>query len=615
MCGIVGFSNLDGAYLQEEGRWVNTIDDMLKEVHHRGNEGTGQYIDACLCMGHTRLVVRDLVTGGQPVKKCVDGNEYVIVYDGEVYNTAEIKKDLSNHGFSFETASDAEVVLSAYIKYGADCANRLNGTYSFAIWDTGGKTLYLCRDRVGVKPLFYTVRNNTLVFGSEIKALFQFPGIKPAIDEKSLREIFGLGPARTPGVGVFQDIHEVLPGHFAIYRDHNFKQTKYWDLTDQQHTDSYEETVEHVSFLVRDAVKRQMVSDVPICSFLSGGIDSSVVTAIAANELAKEGKTLDTFSFDFSGNDQYFQSNAFQPERDRPYVDKMLQAYKTNHTYLECDEASLFGLLYEVVDGKDLPGMADVDASLLYFCRQVKGQSTVALTGECSDEIFSGYPWFHREELLALDAFPWSHNIETRKMFLSEELRGKLDIDGYVRETYEQALRTVPTLMVGDRLEKRRREVSYLTIRWFMTTLLDRMDRMGACAGIEGRAPFADYRILDYVFNVPWEMKSKDGVGKSLLREATKDLLPEELLYRKKSPFPKTYNPRYEQLLVDKLRNILADHNSPLLPLIDAKAVGQFLETPSDYGKPWFGQLMAGPQMMAYLIQVEYWLKKYNVSL
>jgi len=379
MCGIAGFCGFNADYRDNRERFESVLDDMRRAVNRRGPDSNGRYLDENAGLSHARLAIRDVAGGVQPM---VRGGR-VIVYNGELYNTDEIKSDLLNSGFKFETTSDTEVILNAFIHYGEDFAEKLNGIFAFAVWDSGKKRLCLYRDQLGVKPLFYTVKDGELVFGSELKALFAHPGITPVIDINSMREIFGVGPARTPGNGVFKDIYEVLPGHYTVFSKDGLKDKKYWSLQSRPHEKSYSETVNDIAELVTDAIRRQTVSDVPICSLLSGGVDSSIITAVASEYL---GGKLNTFSFDFNGNDEFFTANDFQPERDRPFVDKMLDKYPLNHTYLECGEAELAKTLYDSVDAKDLPGMADIDASLLYFCELVKKSNKVALTGECADE-------------------------------------------------------------------------------------------------------------------------------------------------------------------------------------------------------------------------------------
>jgi len=613
MCGIAGFCDFHADFTQDRDRWLGTLVAMREAVAHRGKDQNGEFLDRNVGFSHARLSIRDLAGGIQPMARRAKGADYVIVYNGEIYNTEELAPELKRKGYVFHTTSDTEVILYSYIEYGPEFVSRLNGIFAFAIWDGRDRRLLLCRDRVGVKPLFYAVKNSTLVFASEIKSLFQHPKITPRADMDSFREIFGIGPARTPGCGVFKDIYEIHPGCFAVFSEDGFSESAYWQLEAAPHTDSYEETVQKVSFLVRDAITRQMVSDVPVCSFLSGGIDSSIVTAVASRFMQEKGGALNTFSFDFSGNDEHFQSNSFQPSRDRPFVDIMLSHYPVNHTYLECDEAMLADMLPQAMRARDLPGMTDIDASLMYFCFLVKKHNKVALTGECADEIFGGYPWFYREELLNADGFPWSKDLSARTVLLDDGFVSALDLEGYVRHRYEESLKMVPHLPGESKAEKRRREISFLNLRWFMATLLERMDRASMSCGLEARVPYADHRIIEYLYNVPWHMKYRGGVEKALLRDACGDLLPQEILTRKKSPYPKTYSPEYERILTEKFRRVLEDRDAPVNIFLDKSKAERFLSSPKDYGKPWFGQLMAAPQMIAYLLQVNEWMKQYNV--
>lgn len=615
MCGIAGFCDFKNDLLQTPEKNEKILTDMHHTLSHRGNDNLGTYLRRHIGLSHARLSIRDIAGGNQPIVRIYQKKEYAIVYNGEIYNTNELIPPLKRAGFSFKTTSDTEVILYAFLHYGPDFVHRLNGIFTFAIWDEDAKQLYLYRDRLGVKPLFTSSLKNGYAFTSEPKALFCHPAITPQLSEDGLKEILAIGPARTSGFGIFANVTEVLPGHYLVIDAQSTRDITYWELSCAEHTDNYADTVEKVSFLVRDSIRRQMVSDVPVCTFLSGGIDSSIVTAVAYNYLRERGETLNTFSFDFKGNDHFFRSNSFQPERDLPYVNIMLDHYPTNHTYLECDELQLADALYTAVDAKDYPGMTDVDASLLYFCALVKTKNKVALTGECADEIFGGYPWFYRPELMNRDGFPWSADIAARTLFLRDEVVSKLQLETYAHERYLTSLAKAPLLSGENEEEKKRRQIAYLNIKWFMQTLLDRMDRTSMYSGLEARVPFADHRIVEYVFNVPWEMKYQNGMEKALLRDATKDLLPKELFVRKKSPYPKTYHPGYEQLLIQRLSAIINDPNAPIAPLIDRQKAIRFMQSPKEYGRPWFGQLMAGPQLMAYFIQMNYWLKKYHLSL
>lgn len=614
MCGIGGFFN-PGADFTKQPSYYNRILDSMNQVQkHRGPDAQGILLEQHGGLAHDRLSIIDLSSGAQPMSRKVNNRLCSIVYNGELYNTKELYDDLLLCGWDFRTKSDTEVILLSYLEYGAEFVDRLNGIFSFAILDTQRDCISLYRDRSGVKPLFYTFAEDTLVFSSEIKGLFSYPGVKPVLDLNGLNEIFSIGPAKTYGCGVFKNVHEVLPGHFLRYDKNQKRDFCYWKLEGREHEDDYKTTVEKTRDLVVDSIKRQMISDVPICTFLSGGIDSSLVSAVCAMELAKQGKQLHTFSFDFTDNDKYFQASGFQPSQDRPYVDKMVSFLDSKHQYLECSIENQTDLLTTSVDAHDLPSMADVDSSMLYFCSQVSSFHKVTLTGECADEIFGGYPWFHKKECFDAHTFPWTMDLSTRKALLSDEFLHDLKMDEYISKTYEKSIAETPRLYTDSPNEKRRREISYLNLKWFMQTLLDRMDRTSMYSGLEARVPFADHRIIEYLFNVPWDMKTRNGVVKGLLRESARNLLPDDILFRKKSPYPKTYDTHYESLLQEKIQSILSDSSSPVLHFLDAKKVEHFLQSPSDYGKPWYGQLMAGPQLLAYLYQINYWLKKYNIE-
>lgn len=612
MCGIAGFFHTKGNFLEEKDYFTSILNTMRESLSHRGNDENGTFLCPHCGLAHARLSIIDLKTGSQPMVRMENGNTCAIVHNGEIYNMKELKEELERKGVSFSTTSDTEVLLAGYMTEGVSFVEKLNGIFAFAIYDEQKDTLFLFRDRLGVKPLFFMMFEDTFLFASELKGLFSYPGNAPAIDKDSLCEIFALGPAKTYGKGVFQNTREVLSGTFLSVSAEGLKEHTYWELNSAPHEDDFEETIEKTAYLIQDAVRLQLLSDVPVCTFLSGGIDSSLVTSISSRLLKEQGIPLSTYSFDFKDNSIHFKSNAFQPSEDRPFVEKMVRYCGTNHTYLECDNDDLIDALYRAVDARDLPCMADVESSLLFFCEQVVKQHKVALTGECADEIFGGYPWFHKQECFDAHTFPWTMDMTPRKLLLKNEVLAELPLEEYARAAYEATIAETPTLDGENATEKRRREIAYLNLKWFMVTLLDRMDRTSMSCGLEARVPFADHRIVEYVWNVPWEMKCPNGLVKGLLRYASTGFLPDAVLYRKKSPYPKTYNPEYEKRLGSMLLDVLEDSSSPLREYVDKEKVWNFLSAPSDYSKPFYGQLMAGPQLLAYLLQVNYWLKKYH---
>lgn len=615
MSGIAGFFNPKENYLVQIDRYEEILKSMSRVLRRRGPDDHGTYLADVCGLAHTRLSVVDLADGHQPMIRQCEGKEFAIVCDGEAYNAKELRDKLGSRGWTFSTKSDAEVLLTAYLEFGPEFVKQVNGVFAMAIWDGAKRRLYFFRDRLGVKPLYYADLDGTVLFASELKGLFSYPGFRPRLSLRGLHEVFSLGPAKTYGQGTFEQVLEVLPGHFLRVDGDGIHDVCYWKLASHPHEDNYARTVERTSHLMQDAICRQMTADVPVCTFLSGGVDSSLVSAVCARELKKQGKQLTTFSFDFVDNQKYFKANAFQPSLDRPYVEKMVEFLGSDHHYLECDHVSQADLLYDSVRAHDLPPMGDVDSSMLYFCSLVKGDSKVALTGECADEIFGGYPWFHKKECFEAETFPWTMDLEARKVLLSDEFLDSLSMDEYVAETYARSVAETPKLDGDSPEEARRREISYLNLKWFMQTLLNRMDRTSMYCGLAARVPFADYRIVEYLWNVPWEMKARQGVVKGLLRDAGLGLVPEEILFRKKSPYPKTYDTHYEILLADRMRELLDDSTAPVMAFLDRQKVERFLACPSDYGKPWYGQLMAGPQMLAYLLQVNYWLKEYRIDI
>lgn len=612
MCGFVGFANL-----KENISSKTNIYNMNESISKRGPDEDGYYYEEHVCLGHKRLIVVDPDGGKQPMSAMKDGNLYTIVYNGQLYNTKDLRSELEENGFTFDSYSDTEVLLKSFIFWKYDVVKKLNGIFSFAIWNSKKNELFLARDHFGVKPLFYTIYNNTLVFASEIKALFKYPSIEAKLDEQSIAELFGIGPARTAGLGIFKNIYEIKPAHFGIFNESGLHIERYWKLESKVHTDNLEKTCDNVRFLLEDSISRQLVSDVPLCTFLSGGLDSSIITLYASKYCKKHNlPPLNTYSVDYVDNDKNFVKTDFQPNSDNYYINLMSEKLNTNHHTVILDTPELASALEDAMIARDFPGMADVDSSLLLFCKNVKQNATVSLTGECADEIFGGYPWFFRADALNSNTFPWSIAITERQNLLNPQIASKVNLKNYIDYRYQESLNEVDILDEDSMETAEKRRISHLTLNWFMQTLLDRSDRMAMYNGFELRVPFCDYRLAEYVWNIPWEMKALHGREKGLLRYIMKDLLPEEIVDRKKSPYPKTWNPTYLATVKDMLTKIMNDSNAPINNLLNRNYILEILETDGKaFTRPWFGQLMTGPQLMAYLCQVNMWLERYNPSI
>lgn len=611
MCGITGIIKYNNNLMNE----IEMIHNMTASLAHRGPDSYGYYYNENVLLGHRRLIILDKNGGHQPLSLKINFNEYTIVFDGEIYNAKDLRIDLIAKGYVFDSHSDVEVVLKSYIEWGIDCIQYFNGVFAFGIWDSKSKELFLARDRIGAKPLFYTQVEDYFIFASEIKALLKHPSVKPVFTENSLLELFSLGPSRINGSGLFKNIYELKPAEYIRFKDNRSYKKIYWKPITNEHNDSIDSTIEQISFLVEDSVRNQLVSDVPLCSFLSGGLDSSALSSIAGKYYKdKDNSRIDTYSIDYEDNDVYFSGDSFQPSNDNIWVNRVSKYINSNHTRVEIEIEDLAHSLMEAAYANDYPGMADIDSSLLLFCKEVKKQHTVALSGECADEIFGGYPWYRNFTDIHYNGFPWNKHIDVRQSFLSENL-SKLDLDEFAHNEYQKSISEIEYLDSEGSYNKGIRRLTYLNYKWFMVTLLTRSDRMSMKSGLQIRVPFADYRIIEYTYNIPWVMKYKDNIEKGLLRTALKDYLPHEIINRKKSPFPKTYHPKYNTILCKLMKEILDKPSSPIGGLININKVNNLINNDLNlFQTPWFGQLMKGSQFIAYLIQLNYFLEKYNVS-
>lgn len=609
MCGIAGW--LDNNINMSDK--LSILNKMSQTLERRGPDENGIYINKGTALIHRRLVVIDRENGKQPMSVKHNGTTYVIIYNGELYNTNSIREELVADGFHFRGHSDTEVVLKAYIKYGKNCAERLNGIFAFAIFNTEDKSVFLCRDKIGVKPLFYYKYNEGILFASEIKAILASSVMKPQINEQGLNEIFFLGPARTPSCGIFKGLNELNPGEYAVYSNGKLEITRYFRIEAKEHTDNEKETIEKTRYLITDAINRQLISDVPLCFFLSGGLDSSIITKTASTYYKehKLGK-INTYSVEYRDNEKYFKRSNFQPNADFEYITLMSRNADTRHREIILENSLLTDALYQSVEARDLPGYVDVDSSLLLFCKEIKKDYTVALSGECADELFGGYPWYHNPKILFEDSFPWSKSQDIRRSIIKKGILQ--NGEEYVRQRYLDTIKQAPKLKSDSKTDSRMREMFYLNFYWFMQCLLERKDRCSMYNGLEVRVPFCDYRLVEYAFNMPWSLKAYKGREKGIVRKAFEDILPNEICWRKKSPYPKTHNPAYFYECSKRVKNIL-NKKTILNELLDKKGIENIILHPDKISSPWYGQLMQAPQILAYIIELDYWFEKYNIEI
>ncbi|WP_204072942.1 asparagine synthase (glutamine-hydrolyzing) [Planotetraspora phitsanulokensis] len=612
MCGISGWVDYERDLQRERG----TSQAMVDTMACRGPDAEGLWLSPHAALGHRRLAIIDIEGGRQPMIAEQDGRPIaVLTYSGEAYNFHELRDELKQRGHRFRTASDTEVVLEAYLEWGEDFVSRLNGMYAFAIWDTRREELLLVRDRMGIKPLYYYPTPTGVLFGSEPKAILANPLVRPVVDADGLRELLAF--VKTPENAVFRGMYEVRPGQIVRIRRGGLSKRRYWQLESREHTDDLETTVRTVRELLDDIITRQLISDVPLCTLLSGGLDSSAVTALAARALEGDGKVR-SFSVDFTGYAENFKPDEMRDTPDTPYVHDLVRHVGSQHADIILDSADLMdpAVRDAVLRARDLPiGIGDMDTSLYLLFKAIRGHSTVALSGESADEVFGGYRWFHDPEAVNAGTFPWLAGVglaghTSRGHFLEEQLLRKLDIPAYRADSYQQAMAEVPLLAGETGLEKRMREVSYLHLTRFVQILLDRKDRMSMAVGLEVRVPFCDHRLVDYVFNAPWSMKTFDGREKSLLRAATGDVLPVSVRDRVKSPYPSTQDPTYELALREETARLLDGGGFAAEPLVDTARVRAIL------AEPMAATSLQGPRAaLEGLLQFNSWLEDYGTRI
>lgn len=610
MCGICG-------YMQKEDiKSSNIIQNMKNSILRRGKSENNIYIKNNVALGHARLSIIDVKNGKQPMEKIIHGKRYVISYNGELYNTQVLKNICVTKGIDFKTECDTEVLLALYIIFGKDMLKYVNGIFAFAIYDEDKKMLFLAKDRLGIKPLFYTLTsNNTFIFSSEIKGILSSNIVSPVLGKNEALELFALGPAHSPGKTYFKNIYELEAGSYIIFKDFKITKEKYWDLEEKKLNDNHEEIVQNVKYLVSDATKRQLVSNVGMSSMLSGGIDSSIVTKVASDNIYN----LNTYSINYEDNDKDFTPNDYQQTKDSDFVKIMVKYLNTSHHDITVTNDELYDYLYDSVISRDMPGMADVDSSMYIFCKEISKHEKVILSGECSDEIFGGYPWFYKEHLKNAKGFPWALSENLRKNLVKDK-NIKENIEDYICLSKNNTLKNINHIS-HDTFENEYKEINYLTIKYFMNTLVERTDRMSMANSLEVRVPFADHRIFEYIYNISAKEKlglnnSSIPIEKAILKEAFKNDIPSSIISRKKSPFPKTYSKYYLKKLENKLNEIIKDEKSRLFELVDKNYVLELLNSHgSDLNENLFGQLMTYPQTIAFLIQIDFWLKAYNIKI
>ncbi|MFD2421279.1 asparagine synthase (glutamine-hydrolyzing) [Amycolatopsis pigmentata] len=575
MCGITGWVSFETDLSRERA----ALDAMTETMACRGPDDSGTWVAPEAALGHRRLAIIDLPGGRQPMSVTTPNGEVAMVYSGETYNFTELRAELIGKGHRFITESDTEVVLHGYLEWGEAVADHLNGMYAFAIWDARDRKLVMIRDRMGIKPFYYHPTRDGVIFGSEPKAILANPRVRKVVDADGFRELFSF--TKAPGWSLWKGMTEVEPGTIVRVDEDGVHTHTYWSLPARPHTDDQETTVARVRELMNDIVERQLVADVPRCVLLSGGLDSSAITGLAAASL---GEQLRTFSVDFVGQEENFTPDEMRDTPDSPFIRDVAKLVGSAHQDVVLDPQALTdpSVRRAMITARDIPsGMGDLDVSLYLLFKAIRAESTVALSGESADEVFGGYRWFHDENVRNAGTFPWmafSTGHDMRGAILREELRKRLDLDSYVSDQYSSAVAAVQHLDGESETDSRMRTFFHLHLTRFVRMLLDRKDRASMAVGLEVRVPFCDHRLVEYVYNTPWSLKTFDGREKSLLRHATKHVLPQSVVDRVKSPYPSTQDPGYAAELQRQAKDILAEPGNPLFDLVDRAWLSDIVE-------------------------------------
>ncbi|MCB9889829.1 MAG: asparagine synthase (glutamine-hydrolyzing) [Planctomycetes bacterium] len=586
MCGICGYLGIDEPGLLER---------MTAALLHRGPDDSGLFFDRDVGLGHRRLSIIDLSGGHQPMTS-PDGN-LVIAFNGEIYNFAELRAELEARGHRFETGSDTEVLLRMYQVHGVDALQRLNGMFAFAVYDRSRRELFLARDRVGIKPLYYVPVGDGLLFASETKALLQHAGWDRSLNTHALRHYLGL--RYVPGDrGLLREVRKLPPGHYLMAREGSIEVRRYWAPPVPEPGDllrcSEEECLDQLAELMQASVQRRLISDVSFGAYLSGGLDSSLIVALMAKLVDKPIKTF-SVGFDYEH-------------------DELTQAAATAKL-LRCDHHELqtrgkdIALLPDVVWHSDDPLGDAISIPMFQLAREAKKQVTVILTGEGGDEVFAGY-LFHKA-MWAAGMYRKLAPSPVRRWLVQPLLsvtpaalmnlafkypahlgaRGKLKVLDYHRMLSQGTLdqgyrhlislfdaRDTQSLFTPEFDERLRADRDYWTPEddprgpefdrmlrlqfghWLPDNMLLRNDKMSMASGIEGRVPFLDHTLIEFAFRLPKKLRLRGMTGKYLLRRLAERLLPRETAQRKKMPFYVPMENYYEQGgFVDMMDELLGE--------------------------------------------------------
>ncbi|MFF5211995.1 asparagine synthase (glutamine-hydrolyzing) [Streptosporangium sp. NPDC000396] len=593
---------------------------QLGELAWRGADGEGLWSSPRAVLGHRRRAALDLGGSRQPMVADIGGEPAaVLAFDGEIYNYRQLREELRALGHGFHTEGDTEVLLHAYLEWGERCPEHLDGMFAFALWDARIERLLLVRDRLGVKPLFYHPTETGVVFGSEPKAILAHPLVEAVVDADGLRELLAF--TSTVGRAVVRGMRRVRPGEIVAVTRAGQSERRYWQLAARPHTDDLDTTVRRVREMLEHSVTQQLDADVPVGVLLSGGIDSSTMAALAARVLRERGgEVLRTFTVGYTGG----MANGPGPMRsaeDAPYARQVAEHIGSAHEFVELDSGAVTDPVLRrtaVRAQQDMPVAApQFPASLRVLARRISDKVSVVLAGEQADTVFASFMGMNDPAVVAAGTYPWiaatAHHLPPNGLgtgLFGAELLKELDVPGYCADTYRDELAGVPLLDGESPAERRMREIYFLHLQGWQEFGCALDDGVSLAGGVELRWPYCDHQLVQYLFNVPWAMKTFDGKPKSLLRAAAADLLPDSVLEREPSQFPTGRDPAYAPLLRAELDRVLSDPASPVLPLLDLAEARALLARPVDPRRAW-----RDLTDMEMVLQTNQWLDQYRIRI
>lgn len=605
MAGIAGMVSTDEEILQKS---VN-ICAMSDAIRARGSIAAGYFFSS-------RAALLQRSNASDPVRRTdhaselvVEGKTYVILLDGTIFNLKELVRDLSSEGTLAGNTGGPELLVHAYVKWKEDFIKRLNGSFAFALWVQEDDVLILARDHLGTRPLYYTLSGKMLIFASDIKGITCLPFFDTALDVEGLAELICLSPRHTPGSGLLKGIRQVRPGHYVRFSRDGLSTVRYWKIENKDHEDDFFKTLETVRELVIDSVKRQVQSDVPLCGLLSGGLYSSLITAIAAEyPMLLKSKIFNTWSVDFEKSTHYARYNT--GESDMPWIRWVCRKAGTRQHYILLSPSDLANSLIEATEARGIPGMPDCDTSLLLLLREIQKEFSIVLSGDCSDEVFgtcirsSEYISSGRKRL------PWASNLAEKISVFKNDVIDAIKPYEFIEKCYEEALRDYPGFAVHEKELDKEKEAQWFSLYWNLPCILERIDRMSMACGLEVRLPFCDFRLTEYFWNIPLDLKRYKNRDRGLLREAMRGFLPADILERKKNPYPHCHDPEYETNIRNMLQETVLDPCSPVRYLLNLKTLESMMKQCQEFNKRYASR----SRLFGWIIQLDHFMRSNGIT-